>query len=198
MAVPEDLPAYLHALYELLGKQAPDFTLNSVDGASISLQELREQHKVVVLQFWATWCFPCQIEALIYKQMLERFGGDGLVIVALHANEPSAEMIPEIRARLGMDYPVAVATDAIWTAYGEPPVLPTSVVIGRSGRVRAIDMGVRWVDEVAPLFGKLIAESPEDAAQASVGDADFHWGRRGGGPTPMGTAGDRAGARPTW
>ncbi len=173
---PEDLPAPLHGMYDLLGQPAPDFALDAAGGGSVSLADLRKGNRVIIIQLWASWCVPCHIETLILKQMAHRFSPDDLVIVGLHANDSSVEMIPEIRGRLGMDFPVAVATDAVWQAYGDTPLLPTSVIIGRSGRVRRVELGVKWVNEVDPMLRALVAETVEEAKAAPVSDGDLDWG----------------------
>lgn len=175
-APPDDLPEALHGMHALLGEAAPAFVLAGADGGSVSLAELRRGDPVIVVQLWATWCVPCHIEALVLKQMLARFSRDDLVVVGLHANDASQERIPEIRARLGMDFPVAVATDEVWRAYGNTPYLPASVIIGRDGRVRRVELGVKWVDEVEPLLRDLVAETVEEAKVALVSDTDLDWG----------------------
>ena len=171
-----DMPPQLQPMAGLLGKPAPEFSLDGADDAPVSLAALRDGNRVVVLQFWATWCVPCHFEALIYKQMLQVFPPEDLAVVGLHANDPSAAAIPDIRARLGMDYPVAISTDAVWTAYGDTPVLPMTVVIGRSGRVRRVALGVHWVDEVQPILRALTQETVEEARAAQVTIRDFDWG----------------------
>lgn len=174
-ARPLGLPPQLVPLYDLLGKAAPDFTLQTVDGSELALAELREDDPVIVIQFWATWCVPCYLETLIYNVMLERYEDRGLVVVGLHTNDPSAFRIPVMRARLGMDYPVAVVSDPVWEAYGQTVVLPTSFIIDRSGRVRHVKIGVKWVDEVTAILEPLLDETPAEAAAADVSRDDFLW-----------------------
>lgn len=171
------VPEALRPLGALLGKPAPDFELTAPDGTPVTLAEARKGNRVVVVQLWAVWCTPCHIEALIFKQMLLSFTDKNLMVVGLHADDPSAEGIEPMRARLGMDYPVAVAPSAIWHAYGDTPVLPTTVIIGRSGRVRQVDLGVRWVHEIEPMLRALTEETVEEAREAPVTEQDFHWGR---------------------
>lgn len=181
-AAPEDLPPELHGMYDMLGKPAPAFALESPAGTPVTLEELRKGDRVLVVQLWASWCQPCHIEALILKQMYQQFSRDDLQIVGLHANDPSAELIPELRARLGMNYPVAVATDAVWEAYGGTPLLPTSLILGRDGRVRRVELGVKWVDEVEATLRTLTSETVEQAAAATISASDFGWGNAGGVP----------------
>lgn len=183
-AAPDDMDPQFASLYALLGQPAPDFTLDAVDAGTVTLAEHLKAHQVIIVQFWATWCGPCTVETLIYNVLRARVNSDDLVILGLHAGEFGAPRIPEMRAELGMDYPVAIAPDSLWEAYGSSPVLPTSFVIDRSGHVRHVKLGIEWVDDLEPMVRELLNETPDEAAAAVARGETYLWAgpQRHGGP----------------
>lgn len=130
---------------ELVGKPAPDFTLNVVinslaDGKpAVTLSELRGQ--AVVLDFWATWCGPCQAEAPIVNKVAQRYKDRGLVVIGVNTSD-NEQKARAWAAQRGLSFPIVFdANDATARAYGVEN-LPTLVVVSRSGNIIAVRTGM--------------------------------------------------------
>ena len=113
-----------------------DFTLRDVAGREIALRRFRG--KVVLINFWATWCSPCREEIPGLVGLYEKYRQRGLVILGVSVDDPVSRLVPFV-ARLGMTYPVLIGTDRpdFLDAYGELAGFPTSVLLSRDGRVCA-------------------------------------------------------------
>ena len=122
---------------------APDFTLQSLDGKSMRLSDLRG--KAVLLNFWATWCSPCKIEMPWFIELQKQYGSQGLQIVGVAMDDSSKEEIAKFASDMGVNYPVLLGKEAVGEAYGGVPALPETFFIGRDGRI---------VDKIIGLKGK--------------------------------------------
>jgi peroxiredoxin len=122
-----------------VGHPAPDFTLRSLTGSTVTLRSLRG--KVVLLNFWATWCTACRAEMPRLAGWYRSLRRSGLVILGID----DAESTGAARAyvwRLGIPYPIAVDPDGTTSAQYEVTGLPTSLLVDRTGTVRAISPGM--------------------------------------------------------
>jgi cytochrome c biogenesis protein CcmG, thiol:disulfide interchange protein DsbE len=132
----------------LLGKPAPDFALqvaaNGDDGARMKLSELKG--RPVVLDFWASWCEPCAIEAPILDRLARKHQKKGLMVLGVNASD-APHSVKRYAAQKGLSYPMVSDPDAQASeAYGVSK-LPSLVVIDKEGRVLAFFEGL--VDEAA-------------------------------------------------
>jgi peroxiredoxin len=115
------------------GAPAPDFTVETLDGETIRLSELKG--KVVLVNFWATWCPPCRLEMPGFQDVWEDYRDQDVVILGLSMDQGvRSEVASWVRSR-GITYPVAFASGSIARSYGGARVLPTSVLIDREGRI---------------------------------------------------------------
>jgi len=113
------------------GKVAPGFTLTTFAGDPVSLADLRG--KVVLLDFWATYCAPC-IAALPELQALHsKYAGRGLAVVGLTVDDRPA-LVKKALGQSNVTYPVLRSTADVWNAY-KVVALPALVLVGRDGRI---------------------------------------------------------------
>jgi len=132
------------------GKPAPEFALESLDGKTIKLSDLRG--KAVVVNFWATWCQPCRVEMPWFVELQKEYGPDGLVILGINADEDaSKEDLDKFAKGMGVNYPVLLGKEEVEQAYGGIQFLPVTVYVDRDGNV---------VDKVFGLKGR--AEIEDD------------------------------------
>lgn len=111
-----------------------DFTVNDMHGASVALSSFKG--KVIVLDFWATWCPPCKAEIPGFVELQKEYGGKGLQVVGVSVDDP-AEKLPPFAAEFKMNYPVLVGLgrDDLQDAYGPMWGIPTTFVISRDGKI---------------------------------------------------------------
>jgi peroxiredoxin len=117
------------------GKTASlDFVLKDIDGKDVSLSAYKG--KVIVLDFWATWCAPCRIEIPNFVELYKKYRSEGFVVLGVSVDDPVSKLKPFAR-ELKMNYPVLIGLnrDDIKDAFGPPPGYPTSFVIGRDGKI---------------------------------------------------------------
>jgi cytochrome c biogenesis protein CcmG, thiol:disulfide interchange protein DsbE len=110
---------------------APEFQLKTLDGKDISLADSRG--KVILLNFWATWCGPCRAEIPSLIQLQKRYS-DKLQIIGLDVDDEDADDVRKVVTAEGINYPVALASPQVRMAYGGITALPTVFVINSEGR----------------------------------------------------------------
>ena len=113
---------------------APDFTVTTLDGAVVSKASL--QGKVVVVDFWATWCAPCVEEIPGYVRLQEKYRADGLVVLGVALDRKGADHVRTWAAKRGVNYLLAMGDDALVEAFGGFDAIPTTFLLGRDGTVR--------------------------------------------------------------
>lgn len=116
-----------------VGKAAPDFELQNLDGQSISLSELKG--KPVLINFWATWCRPCVFEMPYLQQIHEEWSDKGLVVLAINIGDSSTEVEGFLQNH-NFSLPVLLdTTEVVAQKYGIRPI-PTTFFIDKDGIVR--------------------------------------------------------------
>jgi peroxiredoxin len=111
---------------------APDFSLTDVDGKPLALSQYRG--KVVLLDFWATWCTPCREETPHFVALQEKYRAQGLQIVGLSMDD-DAKPVRAFQREFRMNYPVAMGTVKVAESYGGVLGLPVAFLIDRDGRI---------------------------------------------------------------
>lgn len=115
--------------------------------------------KVVIVQFLATWCFPCIATAPRLQEIYDSDQARGLVALAVGMDLEGAQVLRPFADQLGLRFPVLLADDALrngQTAFGKIPLLPTTLIIGRDGRVVSVYAGVAEQGTLEPLIDEAL------------------------------------------
>jgi thiol-disulfide isomerase/thioredoxin len=112
---------------------APPFLVRDLDGNIISTADW--QGKVVVLNFWATWCPPCRIEIPSLIELQKKYKDDGLLIVGVSLDDAPVEEVKEFAKAVGMNYPIVMRSRELVSEYGGVPALPTTFLVNKEGRI---------------------------------------------------------------
>ena len=121
-------------------RAAPDFTLESADGTPITLSEL--EGKVVLLNFWATWCGPCKIEMPWFMDFQRKYKDRGFSVVAVSLDEEGWEVVRPYAEEMKFNFPVLVGSDAIAEGFGDVYALPTTFIIDKQGQIVSTHTGL--------------------------------------------------------
>jgi peroxiredoxin len=116
-----------------VGDKAPDFKLKTIDGEVIRLKDYLG--KIVIIDFWATWCAPCRMAIPELVELQNEYEGD-LVIIGISLDQPFTRqnLKPFIKS-FGINYPVVMGTIEVVEAYGNIRGIPTSFIIDRDGEI---------------------------------------------------------------
>jgi peroxiredoxin len=140
------------------GEHAPDFQLTTLDGRRVSLASLRG--KVVLVNFWATWCPPCRIEMPGFQRVYEAKHHAGFTIVGISTDAIGSGAVADFVRERGITYPIAMATGAVIRDFGGARALPTSFLIDREGRIRNEVKGIFTSVALEQAVDRLLAEAP--------------------------------------
>jgi thiol-disulfide isomerase/thioredoxin len=116
----------------LLHRPAPAFSRRSLDGARVRLRSYRG--KVVLLNFWATWCPPCQVELPQFAAWQTKYNADGLQVIAISMDDDPAP-VRALARRFHLGFPIILGDPAIGSLYGGVLGLPVTFLIARDGTV---------------------------------------------------------------
>ena len=161
-------------LFEAMGmaklpeQAAPDFTLSNVGEQQVSLRQYRG--KVVLLNFWATWCIPCREEMPGLEQLHQTFQQQDFVILAINLKE-GAEQVKTFFQKRTLSFPALLDQNgAVFRDYSVAG-MPTTYLIGRDGRLLARSVGGRdWTRaEAQALIRDLVKKAPVGSEQSSKG-----------------------------
>jgi cytochrome c biogenesis protein CcmG/thiol:disulfide interchange protein DsbE len=155
---------------------APEFMLAGLDGKPISLAAARG--KIILLNFWASWCGPCRAEVPDLVELQERYK-DRLQVIGLIVDDDDMDAIHQFVRDFGINYPVGVAPVELRVQYGGIPGLPTSFVLDTQGRVVQKHVGLRdpalYEIEIRALLGLptgFKVETFEDTGEIFLKHAD--------------------------
>jgi thiol-disulfide isomerase/thioredoxin len=155
---------------------APAFQLNDLNGKPVSLAEAKG--KIVLLNFWATWCGPCRAEIPDLVDLQKRYA-DKFEIIALATDEDDPDEVRRFVLQSGINYRVAISSDAVRRDYGGIAALPTSFVIDPEGRIVQKHVGLNdpsiYELEVRAMLGQAVnanVEYFEDHGQIFLKNAE--------------------------
>lgn len=130
--------------YELLGQPAPDFTLESSKGGYVHLADQRG--KVVMLNFWASWCGPCRKEMPLIDSMYQRYGPAGFILYGVNVEEDNTDA-KKLLKELGVTFPALFDTESKAGTLYKIDAMPTTVMIDKIGNIRFVNRGYKAGDE---------------------------------------------------
>jgi len=129
---------------DIQSERAPDFRVTEINGRAISLASLKG--KIVIVDFWATWCPPCRLEVPIFNELKKKYQGRNLEIVAVSLDD-SADEVRKFLRRTPLNYTVVHGDEAIISQFGEIAALPTTFFLDREGNIRKKHIG--FMDQTA-------------------------------------------------
>ena len=118
---------------------APDFSLPGENGAPVKLS--RYQGKVVLLDFWATWCHGCKTEIPWYMKFSQAYKKDGLVVIGVSMDDDGWKVVKPFIKEKGMTYPVVIGNEDLGKRYGLDE-MPLTLLIDRHGNIASRHSGV--------------------------------------------------------
>lgn len=121
-------------------KLAPDFALKDADGKTVRLSDYRG--KVILLDFWATWCGPCKIEIPWFMEMERKNKDKGFAVIGVSMDDDGWEVVTPFVHHLAINYRILLGNDAVSQSFGGVEALPTTFLIDREGRIASIHVGV--------------------------------------------------------
>ena len=135
--------------------KAPDFTLRNGDGEAYSLSDFKG--KMVILNFWATWCPPCKREIPDFIELYEKYEEQGLVILGVSVDQGGWMVTKEFVDKAGINYPIVMANRDVIYQYGGIKSIPTTYVINQKGHIAGQFTGYRsknvWEEQIKSVLG---------------------------------------------
>jgi peroxiredoxin len=137
---PSSRPASSHLKPSAERKPAPNFSLKDANGRAVQLSDYHG--KVVLLNFWATWCGPCKIEIPWFVELERKHKDEGFAVVGISMDEDGWEAVKPFISGAGINYRVLLGNDSVGQLYGGVDSLPTTFLIDREGKIAAVHIGL--------------------------------------------------------
>jgi thiol-disulfide isomerase/thioredoxin len=133
---------------------SPAWELKGVDGKPVKSSDFAG--KVVILDFWATWCGPCRMEIPGFIELQKQYADKGLVVVGVSLDQDGASVVKSFMDKTGINYPVVLGDETIVNAFGGVEGIPTTFIIDRDGRIVGKHVGyapkAEFESEIKPLL----------------------------------------------
>jgi thiol-disulfide isomerase/thioredoxin len=133
---------------------APDWNLSDVDGKPVKLSDFKG--KVVILDFWATWCPPCRAEIPGFVAIQKKYADTGFTVIGVSLDKQGISVVKPFMRQLGMNYPVVIGNPQTVEDYGGITAIPTTFVIDRQGNVVAAYEGFTDQATFESVIGPLL------------------------------------------
>ncbi|MBI3693769.1 MAG: TlpA family protein disulfide reductase [Acidobacteria bacterium] len=135
-------------------KAAPSFSLPDANGNTVKLTDFKG--KVVILDFWATWCGPCKIEIPWFIEFQRKYKDQGFTVIGVSMDEGGWQTVRPFVEEFKMNYPVLIGNDDTAQSFGGVDVLPTTFIIDKQGRIVATHMGLTSKNEFEKAIQSLL------------------------------------------
>ena len=130
-----------------IGSGLPEFSITDFQGRKLTSNDLHG--KIVLIDFWATWCVPCKTEMPGYQLLVDQYESRGLVVIGLKFDTMQDTEEPvQFAKRIGVHYPLAVATDELRNKFGGIEGLPTTMIYDREGILRKKVIGFEYTSVI--------------------------------------------------
>lgn len=133
---------------------SPAWELKGVDGKPVKSSDFAG--KVVILDFWATWCGPCRMEIPGFIELQKQYADKGLVVVGVSLDQDGASVVKSFMDKTGINYPVVLGDETIVNAFGGVEGIPTTFIIDRNGQIVGKHVGyaakAEFESEIKPLL----------------------------------------------
>jgi peroxiredoxin len=139
-------------------KIAPDFSLKSVGGRSLRLSDYRG--KIVLVNFWATWCAPCRVEMPSLVALYEKYHGQGVEIIGVSMDDGGQERVAKFAGEMKINYPILFGNQSVADGYGGLRLLPQTVLVTPDGRIFQTMIGMREKKDFESAIEQLLAMQP--------------------------------------
>jgi peroxiredoxin len=144
----------------LLNKPAPNFKLRDLGGRPVTLADYRG--KAVLINFWATWCAPCQLEMPWFITLQQKYAAQGFTVLGIDKDYPEdLPKVPGFAKKMNLNYPVLYGNRRTYSDYGCCDYLPMSYYVDRAGTVRIATIGLSERDTVETYVRRLLDASPQ-------------------------------------
>jgi len=134
--------------------RSPTWALEDVNGELVKSSDFAG--KVVILDFWATWCGPCRMEIPGFIELQKQYADKGLVVVGVSLDQDGASVVKSFMEKTGINYPVVLGDETIVSAFGGVEGIPTTFVIDRDGKIIRKHVGytakAEFEAEIKPLL----------------------------------------------
>jgi len=136
---------------------APDFTLPNLEGNRLTLSDFKG--KVIILNFWATWCPPCREEIPDFVELYGEYKDEGLVIIGVNLDRGDSRAVKQFSKNYKINYPIVTGNVNVTQDYGGIRGIPTTFIIDRKGNIKEKYVGYRPKATFEEAVKKLL-ESP--------------------------------------
>jgi peroxiredoxin len=152
------IPAYaINIKKESDRKRAPDFELKTSDGKSVRLSDY--EGKVVLLDFWATWCAPCRNSMPWLNELHAKYESEGLTLLGISMDADGWTVVKPFVEKLEIKYPILLGNPRVAYLYGDVEELPLAFFVDRNQRIAAIHLGAASRKEFEKII-KALLERP--------------------------------------